>query len=54
MKSLSVQELLNLTGGQEASWSDCDMVIIAGNHADENWTEEMWENWLEEFDRLCQ
>lgn len=52
MKSLSVQELLNLTGGQATSWSDCDMVIIAGNHA-EDWTEEMWEYWLAEFDRLC-
>ncbi len=52
MKSLSVQELLNLTGGQEASWSDCDMVIIAGNHA-EDWTPEMWDEWLEAFDRLC-
>lgn len=52
MKTLSSSELLNLTGGLSSSWSDCEMVIIAGNQS-ENWTDQMWEQWLEAFDRLC-
>ena len=31
MKSLSVSELLSLTGGQEEAWTECDVVIAMGN-----------------------
>jgi len=50
MRNLSTSELSKMLGG---AWSECDKVIFLGNTADETWTDEMWENWLNEFDKHC-
>lgn len=52
MKSLSEQELLNLTGGQAEVWTECDAVIAMGNSVQDpdNYN---WDAWLVLFDKYC-
>ncbi len=50
MKELSTLELSQLVGG---TWTDCEVVIMHGNTADETWTDAMWEDWIVEFEKFC-
>lgn len=52
MKTLSVSELLNLTGGKEEAWTECDVVIAMANGS-EGWTEDDWKAWDKLFDEYC-
>lgn len=52
MKAISERELIDLTGGQATMWSECDVVVIMGNQA-ENWTSEQWDAWAGLYDRYC-
>lgn len=53
MKELSIEELSQIKGGAYSPWTTCDLVIIAGNNADDTWTEEMWDYWESLYRKLC-
>lgn len=53
MKIISDNALLNLRGGKTEAWTACDAVIAMGNSADEHWTNEMWDDWGDLYDKYC-
>lgn len=50
MEQLSKLELSQILGG---ALSECDMLIIAANSEGSTWTDQMWDDWNDLYDKHC-
>lgn len=50
MEKISTIELSQVLGG---AWSKCEETVMLGNTGNKDWTEEMWKNWIKDYEENC-